>query len=265
MNSIEEQNYCMYLSDVFQDGLSKNLMNQTARIFQGDQIVYNMGDEAHSIFYLRRGLVKINTLSDAGKELILTLHKPGEIFGEFCFCEDHRNEMAVTMEPSEIVEIKLKEILNHFETNQGTLLNLLISVTKRLARSYQILREHSFDPLPERLAKALLRLADEMGQETARGMVLTYHITQEELAQMVSARREVVSSELSRMRERGYIAYDRGGKFTIHRLALMAYIEGGADCADEILGRREQPLMDHLRQQTHWSALGPIVSLCSLL
>lgn len=93
--------------------------------------------------------------------------------------------------------------------------------------------------------------------------MLTYHITQEELAQMVSARREVVSSELSRMRERGYITYNRRGKLIINRTALKAYIEGGTDCADEILERREQTRTDNLRQNANWAALCPFLTLCT--
>src|SRR5262245_61925992 len=151
MINFEEHNCYLSISSIFeneQNGLGESLINRPVRSFQGDQIVYNMGDEACSIFYVRRGLVKINALSLAGKELILTLHKPGEIFGESCFCEDRRNEMAMTMEPSEIIEIRLEEILSHLQANQSVLLNLLVSVTKRLSMSYQLLREQSFDSLP---------------------------------------------------------------------------------------------------------------------
>ncbi|HKX32295.1 MAG TPA: Crp/Fnr family transcriptional regulator, partial [Blastocatellia bacterium] len=256
MINFEVHSCCHSLSTVFQGGLCEKLTSRPARTYLGDQVIYHMGDEAHSIYFLRQGLVKINALSKTGKELILALHKSGEIFGEFCFCDDRRNEMAVAMEESEIVEIKFEEILVHIQNNRDALLTFLVSVTKRLSRSYQLLCEHSFDTLSERLSKVLLRLGDEVGQQTSRGVELEHHITQEELAQMVSARREVVSSELCRMRERGYITYDRGGKFTIDRVALTAYLEGGTDRVDEVVRRRERmsaPRPDSLGQSGSWA------------
>jgi CRP/FNR family transcriptional regulator len=245
---------CHSLSSAFQDGLCEKLPSRPARTYRENQTIYNMGDEAHSLYYLRRGLVKISVLSKTGKEMILAIYKPGDIFGEFCFCHDRRNDRAVTMDLTEIVEIKFEEILNYVQTDQDALLKFLVSVTQRLSRSYQLLCEQSFDTLSERLAKALLRLADDVGRETVHGVELTHHITQEEIAQMVSARREVVSSELCRMRERGYITYDRGGKFTIDRVALMAYVDGGKNRVDEIIKRREESRQEGLRQTDSWSS-----------
>jgi CRP-like cAMP-binding protein len=105
------------------------------------------------------------------------------------------------------------------------MLILLRSVCRRLADSYRVIQEYSFDNLPERLAKTLLRLADEIGRETPRGTELTHYITQEELAQMLSVRREVVSSELSRLRARGCVSYPRRGRLVINRAALAAYAD----------------------------------------
>jgi CRP-like cAMP-binding protein len=189
-------------------------------------VIYNIGDEAHSLFYLRSGLVKLEAVSGGGRGIILNMYKPGEVFGELSLCDGQRNEMAVTMESSEVVEIRLEEVFGLLQEERGAMLLLLRSVCRRLADSYRAIQEYSFDNLPERLAKILLRLADEMGRETPRGTELTHYITQEELAQMLSVRREVVSSELSRLRTRGCVSYLRRGRLVINRAALSAYAEG---------------------------------------
>jgi CRP-like cAMP-binding protein len=189
------------------------------------EVIYNIGDEAHSLFYLRRGLVKLEAISCGGREIILNMYKPGEVFGELSLCDGQRNEMAVTMESSEVVEIKLDEVFGLLHKDNDAMLLLLRSVCRRLADSYRVIQEYSFDNLPERLAKVLLRLADEMGRETPRGTELTHYITQEELSQMLSVRREVVSSELSRLRARGCISYLRRGRLVINRAALSSYAD----------------------------------------
>lgn len=199
------------------------------------QTIYNIGDEARSLFYLRRGLVKLEAISGCGRGIILNIYKPGEVFGELSLCDGRRNEMAITMESSEVVEVRLEEVIGLLNEDHGAMLLLLRSVCRRLADSYRAIQEYSFDNLPERLAKVLLRLADEIGRETPRGTELSHYITQEELAQMLSVRREVVSTELSRLRARGCVSYLRRGRLVINRTALSTYAEAIRSAAALVL------------------------------
>ena len=212
-------------SSVVQHGLCETFMTRAPRTFQTGQIIYNIGDIARSAFYVRRGLVKLTALSEDGKEIILAMRRPGEIFGEFCLCSLLRNEIVTTMESSEVVEIRFEELVRRIQENQDEFYTLLISVCERLSKAYQVIEELSFDELPNRLAKVLLRLADEYGNETDSGTELSCYITQEELAQMVSARREVVSAALNRLRDQGLIDYARKSKMIIHQEDLTAYVE----------------------------------------
>lgn len=217
---------CIALSSVFQGRICQQLIDRPARSYKEGEIIYNIGDAARSIYYIRRGLVKLTGLSEEGKEVILSVYKSGEIFGEFCLCEGERREMATAMELCEIVEIKFEELIERLQTNRDAMYLFLVTVCQRLADSYQVIRELSLDTLMVRVAKALLRLADRFGNETERGTELAHYITQEELAQMVAARREVVSLALNRLREYGLVEYNRKGKMTIKRPALVAFIEG---------------------------------------
>ena len=56
---------------------------------------YLPGDAGDRIYLLKRGVVKISTLTDDGKEIILALLRPGEVFGEESVLEDApRDHMA---------------------------------------------------------------------------------------------------------------------------------------------------------------------------
>jgi CRP/FNR family transcriptional regulator len=190
-----------------------------------NQIIYNMGDAAESVYFLRSGLVKLNAISALGKEIILSLHKPGEFFGESCFYVSQRGEMAVSMGPSEFVEIDRDQFFAILWERQEYLNEFLEHVFERLTRSYELIREFSFDRVPQRLARLLLRLADEFGQQTTHGTELTHFISQEELSQIILARREVVSMALARLRQQGMVGYSRKGRLTINKDALKAYLE----------------------------------------
>jgi CRP/FNR family cyclic AMP-dependent transcriptional regulator len=226
MLSLTEHTQCVVLSGLFRGSLCEQFTGRPAHRFETDASVYHLGDEARSIYFLRGGLVKITALSEDGREIILNVYKPGEIFGEFCLCDGARGESAVAMEPSEVVEMTLGDLVTHLQRNQDAMYNFLVTVCQRLSRAYDTIQDLSFSSLNDRLAKALLRLADELGHETESGTELAHYITQEELAQMLSARREVVSTALARLRSRGLIDYTRKGKLTINRPALAAYVDG---------------------------------------
>lgn len=223
-----KHDYRLALSSVFQSELREKLTSRPPRLFRPHQTIYRIGDEARSLYYLRRGLVKLEAISEDGREIILSVYQAGEMFGEFALCEEHRIATAVTMESSEIIELGREEIWKVLQEDPDAMRIFLSAMCQRLATSYRVISEFSFDNLPERLAKILLRLADEFGRETQHGTELTHYITQEELSQMLSVRREVVSSELSRLRERGYINYMRKGKLIIDRSALTAFIDAAA-------------------------------------
>src|SRR5215203_3594791 len=106
------------------------------------QIIYNLGDEAQSLFYLRRGLVKLEAVSGGGREIILNMYKPGEVFGELSLCDGRRNEMAVTMESSEVVEIRVEEVVGLLNEDRDASLLLLRSLCRRLADSYRVIQEY---------------------------------------------------------------------------------------------------------------------------
>lgn len=226
MISFERHGECEALSGLMRGGLCEQLTARAGRRYAVDQVVYHVGDEAHTIYYLRSGLVKLTALSPDGREIILDIQKPGGIFGLFCLCGAPRGEMAVAMEAGEIVEITLSDLVGRLRESPEALTSFLATVCERLSKAYDTIQELSFEAVPVRLARTLLRLADEIGRETEHGTELEHHITQEELAQLLSARREVVSTALGRMREQGLVEYTRKGKLTINRAALAAFAEG---------------------------------------
>ena len=76
-----------------------------------------------------------------------------------------------------------------------------------------------------RLARTLMELAAALGESTPEGALILHYITQQELAHLIGARREVVSSLLNRLRDQGLIHYSRRGPITVDPAALRAYLE----------------------------------------
>jgi len=202
--------------------LSELLVNRSVCVYLPGQIVYNAGDEAGDIYYLVAGVVKLSATSEDGKEIILDLYHAGEIFGESCLCDKNRNETALALETSEILAVTPQLLFELLQINQLAL-DFIMTIVQRLTRTQETIRELSFDNLSARLVKVLLRLGDQFGKETERGTELSHYFTHEELSQMVSVRRELISMELGRMRRRGELTYTRKGRLIINRAALLAH------------------------------------------
>ena len=216
---------CDALSGRLRGGLCEQLARRPGRMRGAGRYLYLVGEPARSLFYLKSGLVKTSRLSPDGNETILQLHRAGDVLGELCFCVGTRLEQAVTLEPSEVVEIPLVDILAQLRHAPDAALELVRLLSERLGTMYDRVASLAVEPAIERLARTLLLLADSLGEETPDGTQITHYVKQEELAQMVAARREVVSSLLNRLRERGLIQYSRKGAISVHRDDLQAYVD----------------------------------------
>lgn len=211
---------CAALSGVLRGRLCEQLAQRPARHCAPERYLYLVGDRARSVFLLRSGLVKTSVLADSGDELILRVCRPGDVFGELCFCTGERREQAMALEASEVIEIPFEELVGRLRADSQAMFDFLGLVCERLADAYERLQSLSFDLTLERLVRALLKLADELGE----GETLAHYIKQADLARLVAARREVVSTLLNQLRQRGLVSYPRKGRIRVDRDALRSYL-----------------------------------------
>jgi CRP/FNR family transcriptional regulator, cyclic AMP receptor protein len=196
------------------------------RSFQRGETIYAIGEECRSIYFVHTGLVKMTMLSEEGKEAILSMRKGNDIFGEFGLCRSQRLVSAVAIEPSEITEVRIEDLRHELLRSQDAAYKFLLWTIEKLSEAYETIGEVSLDNLHRRLAKTLIRLAQKYGDDVEAGTQLSCFLTQEEIAQMVSATREAVSSSLKELSREGFISYTRRGKLIVHRQKLINELKG---------------------------------------
>jgi CRP/FNR family transcriptional regulator, cyclic AMP receptor protein len=195
------------------------------RVGQG-QHLYRAGHPAQSLFLVQSGLVKARTISPEGEELTLRLYKPGDLLGELCLCGGGRREEAVALEESTVTEISVASLMARLRNDPETAVELASAVCDRLADAYEQIESLAWDTVLYRLVRTLLRLANELGEPSESGVRLAHYIRQEELAQLVGARREVVSGLLNRLRTSGHISYSPRSAITVRPTSLQRFLEG---------------------------------------
>jgi len=205
--------------------LWEDLARRPARSLAAGEFLYRTGDPARSVYLVRRGLVKTVAISPGGQELTLRIHRPGEVLGELCLCTGERREHAVALEASEVVAITIEMLVARLRQDPLAALDMTRIACEHLAEAYDRLRSRSAEPTVYRLAHTLMDLAADLGAATPEKMLVLHYITQQELAHLIGARREVVSSLLNRLRGQGLIRYSRRGPITVDPGALSAFLE----------------------------------------
>jgi len=176
--------------------------------------VFRQGQPADSLFYLRRGRVKMTVISPEGKEGIVTILSAGEFFGDGCLAgQPLRTATAIAMADctlDKIDKLLMTRILHeHHEISELFVKHLL----SRNIRYESDLIDQLFNSTEKRLARTLLLLSN-FDKERKSESVLP-RINQDTLAQMVGTTRSRVSHFMNGFREHGFIDYDDSG-LTVH-------------------------------------------------
>ena len=162
------------------------------------------------IYFLIKGKAKLSRVDREGKELILEILKPGEIFGQIAFPKEHYTSAMVVALGTCIVGHIHKE---DFDKLMSRVPELCLSLNKligdRMLKIENRLGELLFRDVPCRLARLLLRLADEYPDEIACGLRIDLLLTQQEVANLIGSTREMVSMTLNRFRRNGWIDVHR--------------------------------------------------------
>jgi CRP/FNR family transcriptional regulator, cyclic AMP receptor protein len=175
-----------------------------------DRNVFRQGQPADSLFYLRRGKVKLTVISQQGKEAIVAILGAGEFFGEGCLAgQPLRMATAIAMTDCTLDKID-KPLMTRMLHEHHNISELFVKhLLSRNVRYEADLVDQLFNSSEKRLARILLLLSN-FGKESKAEIVIP-RVNQDTLAQMVGTTRSRVSHFMNRFREHGFINYDDGG------------------------------------------------------
>ena len=176
--------------------------------------IFSQGDPADSVFYLRRGKVKLAVTSKQGREAIVAIMGAGEFFGEGCLTGQLlRIATATAIADCTLVRIE-KPMMVRMLHEQHDLSEVFVThLLSRTIRYEADLVDQFFDSSEKRLARILLLLA-HFGKES-RAETVVPRVNQKNLAQMVGLTRLQVSHFMNKFRKLGFIDYSGNGGLTV--------------------------------------------------
>jgi len=199
--------------DLF-EGISEEEVERLARQavlrkYTRGEVILSPEESSERIYIVKKGRVKLSKYSPDGKEQILALLQSGDVFGAFTLVGGRENVHVEAFEDTVLCALRREDFYAVVREHPEIVLRLLGLLAKRLQRAEQEIEELAFQGVPGRLASLLLRMAQEYGERGPDGIRIALRLTHQDLANMIGATRETVTSVLGKFKREGLVLFDR--------------------------------------------------------
>ncbi|GAC1509320.1 MAG: Crp/Fnr family transcriptional regulator [Chloroflexota bacterium] len=200
------------------DALARDLVQ---RRYRRGEIVFSQGDPGDGLYIIVQGHVSIQRQNLQGGELIIAVCEPGEYFGELALFDDEpRSATAVTMEACTTQFLSRASFRGFLQAHPQAMLACMEYVIRQLRRCTDLADEIALLDVRRRLARRLLRLADQGMIGTGDPSAEIPRMTQQQLADMTGATRESVNKHLNALVDEGILRLTHGHVEIVDRARL---------------------------------------------
>ena len=203
------------------DDLRALVGNATVQVFDERAELFRHGDEGRSVLVVVHGYVKLSAVTAAGREVVLDVSGPGEVFGELAvLTEQGRAATATALTPCSVLSIDGRAFLAALGRSPEAMFWVIRLLGRRLNKATEQMTDGLEMPAPVRLAKALLQLAAMHSRPAEDGLRISLPLSQRELGGMTGLIRESINKHLGSWREAGWLSLT-GRTITLHDVAAL--------------------------------------------
>ncbi len=195
------------LSDSALDGILATA--QASRLASGDA-AFRQGEIADRFFVLLHGHLKVVQVTPDGDQVVVRYVNPGDVFG-IARAMRRPNYPASTIAVQESLALSWPsaEWDQFTATNPHFASNAMQTVGQRLQDAHARIQQLSTEEVEQRVARAILRLVDQSGQQTPEGIVIEFPITRQDIAEMTGTTLHTVSRLMSAWKDKGVVTSGR--------------------------------------------------------
>ena len=178
-------------------------------VLRGD-VIFRQGEPGASMYVILHGKVRMTRPADPGRDNLLTLLGPGDLFGELTlFDPAPRKATATAITDVAIAEFTASAMKEWLAAEPEAAWHFLRLLARRLRRVNDTLENLLFSDVPRRVARTLLDMAERFGDPVPDGVRVHHDLTQEQLAQHIGASRESVNKALSELAARSIVRLEQ--------------------------------------------------------
>lgn len=193
----------------------------SVRTFDKGDLLFNEGDPSDLMYTVVTGRVKVFKVTPRGTDVILEIFGPGDPVGAVAVYESRAYPAsAVALEPTTCLLVPRREFFSLLETYPTMVRGLLVGLTHRIVELTNRIMELSGGRIEARLARFLLKLANDMGQPRDGGTFIGMALSRQELADMTGTTIETCIRIMSRWGKQEIVRTEKDGFLIVDRAAL---------------------------------------------
>jgi CRP-like cAMP-binding protein len=175
------------------------------------QRIFDKGDDGDRLLGVLAGQVRIYVISSEGRELIMNVIMPGELFGEISLIDGKpRSASAVAIGDTDLLHIRRADLQSLLQKNSELCFKFMSVLCERVRWTSGLLEDASLLDLPARLAKRLLNLAKGVGEKEGEAVRINVKLSQTDLGNMLGVTREAVNKQLREWKKDGLVDMQDG-------------------------------------------------------
>jgi CRP/FNR family transcriptional regulator len=188
--------------------------------YEARDYVFMEGDPSRWLCLVRTGHVKILRHARNGRDVVLELLGPGEMFGGVAVIEQRPYPASAQATEPTAVALAARE--------PSIIREIALMIGRRLRGAHDSVKSLAVDPVEARLAATLVRLGEREGARTATGLALPFPLTRQNLADMTGTTVETTIRVVSRwLKERTVV--EENGRLVLRDLATLRELAGGGE------------------------------------
>jgi CRP/FNR family transcriptional regulator, nitrogen oxide reductase regulator len=193
------------------------------RVLKPRDVLGRQGDPADLFALVQIGHLKLGQINADGAETLVRFLGPGDCYGAVALIPGkHYPVSAVAVESSSVLTWSRPMIAAFAERWPKLKSNIFEEVTRRMAGALSAVQELATERVPQRLASALLRLAEHGGAQTPEGLHIAHPVTRQELADLTGATLFTVSRLMAQWEAEGLLKTGRGSVTIVDTEGLEA-------------------------------------------
>lgn len=200
------------------------------RMLKPREVLGAQGEPAELLALVQLGHLKLSQISAAGAESLVRFIGPGDCYGAIVLVPGSRYPVsAIAVEPSRVLVWSRAAIARLAEQVPRIRANLFEEVTRRMAGVLSTAQELATERAPQRIARALLRVAEHGGMTEPDGIRIAHPITRQDVADLTGTTLFTVSRLMSQWESDGLLRTGRGAVTIVDPEGLEAAASTEAD------------------------------------
>lgn len=210
------------------EGAEAAMKRAVSRRLDRKQVLFHEGDKAVALYLVESGRLKLTQLAADGQEVLVRFVGPGEMCAAITALDGSAYPVtAQAVEPTKLIvwprEV-LRELCDRYPQIQA---NILGAIAGHMHDAMTRTRELATERVAQRVARALLRLAQQAGRQVEGGVLIDHSLSRQELAEMTGTTLYTVSRLLSQWESEGLVEAGR-------ERVLLRSPEGLSDLAEDV-------------------------------